>query len=199
MREWPVRFLGGDCVLDFLNTAGGTTKARDVERLNSYGDVLAWALAASIINDGECEELRRAAAASPDVANQCLDDLRNQRERIYNFVAASIAGRSIPEIDRVNVEGGMHAALQHARLAPAETQLLQWQLELNSAGLSLIKYRLDLAASTLLTGPSGRNIRQCEMCSWLFLDVSESKRRRWCSMAICGNRAKAQRHYYRRR
>ncbi|WFU13023.1 YbfB/YjiJ family MFS transporter (plasmid) [Rhizobium sp. CB3090] len=38
---------------------------------------------------------------------------------------------------------------------------------------------------------------QCETCSWLFIDTSKTKRRRWCPMALCGNRSKAQRHYYR--
>ena len=40
-------------------------------------------------------------------------------------------------------------------------------------------------------------IRQCEddACGWLFVDRSRGGRRRWCSMADCGNRAKARRHY----
>jgi predicted RNA-binding Zn ribbon-like protein len=37
-----------------------------------------------------------------------------------------------------------------------------------------------------------------EGCSWLFLDTSRNRSRRWCSMEDCGNRAKARRHYERR-
>lgn len=39
-------------------------------------------------------------------------------------------------------------------------------------------------------------IRQCThpQCVLWYLDTSRSGTRRWCSMAICGNRAKAQRH-----
>ncbi|WP_245997945.1 CGNR zinc finger domain-containing protein [Nocardia pseudobrasiliensis] len=33
----------------------------------------------------------------------------------------------------------------------------------------------------------------------MYLDPSPSGRRRWCSMATCGNRAKARRHYDRAR
>jgi len=36
-------------------------------------------------------------------------------------------------------------------------------------------------------------------CAWLFLDTSKNGRRRWCSMATCGNSAKARRHYQKRR
>nr|WP_250475193.1 CGNR zinc finger domain-containing protein [Caballeronia sp. GAFFF1] len=43
--------------------------------------------------------------------------------------------------------------------------------------------------------PTLWNVRECGACSWLFLDLSRSKSRRWCSMATCGNRVKARRHY----
>jgi len=38
-----------------------------------------------------------------------------------------------------------------------------------------------------------------EDCGWLFYDASRNLTRRWCSMADCGNLAKARRHYARRR
>lgn len=34
-------------------------------------------------------------------------------------------------------------------------------------------------------------------CGWLFVDETGNGRRRWCSMASCGNRTKARRHYLR--
>ncbi|MGW7137851.1 CGNR zinc finger domain-containing protein [Streptomyces xanthophaeus] len=44
-------------------------------------------------------------------------------------------------------------------------------------------------------------IRKCasESCVLRFYDVSRNGTRRWCSMAACGNRAKASRHYARTR
>ncbi|WP_441251112.1 CGNR zinc finger domain-containing protein [Kitasatospora sp. McL0602] len=40
-------------------------------------------------------------------------------------------------------------------------------------------------------------IKQCSgpTCVLRFFDTSQNGRRRWCSMAACGNRAKAARHY----
>ena len=35
-------------------------------------------------------------------------------------------------------------------------------------------------------------------CAWLFLDESKNRRRTWCSMETCGNRAKVKRHYRRK-
>src|SRR5436190_1196254 len=42
----------------------------------------------------------------------------------------------------------------------------------------------------LLTSDSRGLVRQCEDagCGWLFLDRSNARKRRWCSMADCGNR-----------
>ncbi|MGW5738894.1 MULTISPECIES: CGNR zinc finger domain-containing protein [Streptomyces] len=53
---------------------------------------------------------------------------------------------------------------------------------------------------TLLTTAPDR-IRPCahEACVLHFFDTSRNGTRRWCSMAACGNRAKASRHYARAR
>ncbi len=50
----------------------------------------------------------------------------------------------------------------------------------------------------LLDGHPDR-IRRCAGCVLWFLDTSRNGTRRWCSMDECGNRAKAQAHYRRRR
>jgi predicted RNA-binding Zn ribbon-like protein len=49
----------------------------------------------------------------------------------------------------------------------------------------------------LRTAPD--RIRACahEACTLHFFDTSRNGTRRWCSMAVCGNRAKASRHYAR--
>jgi predicted RNA-binding Zn ribbon-like protein len=47
-------------------------------------------------------------------------------------------------------------------------------------------------AIDLVTGPAAGRLRQCgaDDCFLVFVDTSRSGRRRWCSMARCGNRAK---------
>jgi predicted RNA-binding Zn ribbon-like protein len=55
------------------------------------------------------------------------------------------------------------------------------------------------AAATLLAEPGRASaVHACpgRGCGWLFLDPRG--RRRWCSMAVCGNRAKARKHAARR-
>jgi predicted RNA-binding Zn ribbon-like protein len=36
-------------------------------------------------------------------------------------------------------------------------------------------------------------------CGWAFFDYSRNRTGRWCSMSVCGGRAKARAHYLRRR
>lgn len=52
-----------------------------------------------------------------------------------------------------------------------------------------------------LLGSAPDRIRKCasETCVLRFHDTSRNGTRRWCSMAACGNRAKASRHYARTR
>jgi len=44
----------------------------------------------------------------------------------------------------------------------------------------------------VVTGQSAR-LKRCpaETCGWVFWDVSRNNSRRWCTMRVCGNRAKA--------
>ena len=52
------------------------------------------------------------------------------------------------------------------------------------------------AAAQLFALADRSLVRQCEgpACTLWFYDQTKSHRRRWCSMAVCGNRAKARAH-----
>ena len=56
------------------------------------------------------------------------------------------------------------------------------------------------AAADLICHQDFRLIRSCEgsACTLVFLDRTKAHARRWCSMAVCGNRAKAAAHRARR-
>ena len=57
------------------------------------------------------------------------------------------------------------------------------------------------AARMLGIEEQARRVRICasETCSARFYDRSPAAQRRWCSMALCGNEAKARRHRARAR
>jgi len=75
----------------------------------------------------------------------------------------------------------------------------EWSLSCGDEGAAPILAPVIRAAADLLTSPDAGRVRECgsDTCSWLFLDRSKNGTRRWCDMAVCGNRAKARRHYAR--
>ncbi len=95
--------------------------------------------------------------------------------------------------------------LTQADLAPLNTLLARnpMQTQVSTEGrlsLSVTPVKTPDAAlapiahaiAHFLTHADPKRVRQCEgaSCTLWFRDTSKSNRRRWCSMAVCGNRAK---------
>ncbi|OBZ96174.1 hypothetical protein ADU59_07375 [Pararhizobium polonicum] len=55
------------------------------------------------------------------------------------------------------------------------------------------------SALMLATASEPQRLKICPNCQWLFLDRSRNRSRTWCDMTVCGNRAKASRHYQRQK
>ncbi len=193
----PGAFVGGHVALDFTNTVGGSTRARDVERLGSYDDLVGWSVAAGVLDDAEGAALTARAAADPAEAARALDEVLGQREALHRWLAAAVTGEEADDADRARVADDVAAAHRVAHLAADPTRGPAWLVTVDDAGLALPARRLALATAALLAGEERQRIGLCGRCSWLFLDPSPSRRRRWCSMATCGNRAKAARHHAR--
>lgn len=194
-RDLP--FLGGDVTLDFVNTAGGRTKARDHDRLRSFTDAVSWARAAGLVQSGERDRLQARADAQPEAAERALRDLRRQRESLHALLAAGVRRSPCSPGVRARVEASVRTAYRQAHLSERFPHGDPWHVGIEEVGLDLLSRRLALAAARLLSSDSRSHISECGRCSWLFIDTSPSHRRRWCSMAICGNRAKAERHHRR--
>jgi predicted RNA-binding Zn ribbon-like protein len=194
-RDLP--FLGGDVCLDFVNTTGGRTKAREYDRLESFTDAVSWARAADLVHADEHDLLQDRAKTQPLKAERALHALREQRESLHEFLLAGTRGAVGSPAARAHVETWLRTAYQQARLSEHFPQGDAWHVDINDVGPDLVSRRLALAAGRLLGSDSRSHISECARCSWLFLDTSPTHRRRWCSMAVCGNRAKAERHHRR--
>ena len=75
------------------------------------------------------------------------------------------------------------------------------QLEAAAGGVDGALGRLlGIAAGAMLDGTWSR-LKACraEDCRWAFYDQARNRSRTWCSMAVCGNRAKARAYRSRRR
>jgi predicted RNA-binding Zn ribbon-like protein len=118
---------------------------------------------------------------------------------LFALFAAAARGEATPAGPLAAFNARLGRALARSRLVPAR-QGLQWGLSQEHSLDAMLPAILRAAADLLLGAPAGA-LRECasERCRWLFVDASPSRRRRWCDMAVCGNRAKVGRHYARRR
>lgn len=183
--------IGGHPILDFINTCGGSGKVRDNEQMTDWGLALKWARHHGFLTAAEQRALSEACS-SPDAL---LDALIDFRETAYAVFSAIATGARVPRVARLSLQTHVAQALAQSELVIPHAALAYWKVLARQSGGALIKGRLALAANALLAQSHVLDVRQCSACSWLFLDLSRGKSRRWCSMATCGNRAKAQRHY----
>lgn len=183
--------IGGHPMLDFINTCGGSGKARDNEQITDWDLALKWARHHGFLTSAEQRALRDARP-SPDAL---LDALIDFRETAYVVFSAIATGARVPRVARLSLQTHVAQALAQSELVIPDAGLAYWKVLSRHSGTALIKDRLALAANALLAHSHVLDVRECSACSWLFLDLSRGKSRRWCSMATCGNRAKAQRHY----
>lgn len=92
-----------------------------------------------------------------------------------------------------------------ARILEGDDDLLLADLLDAAAGNLREVERNDIAHATarsaigLISMPEPERMKICRNCGWLFIDRSKNRSRAWCDMAVCGNRAKANRHYRRRK
>ncbi|MEA2278426.1 MAG: hypothetical protein QOC78_3386 [Solirubrobacteraceae bacterium] len=191
-------WLGGRPALDLVNTLRERWR-RQVETLVSPDDLALWLVRADLL------------AEPRTVADALLHEARELREAIDVGVRAVVAHEPVPPdavalIDRWLIHAGTRPRLA---IGPAGRPMLgRAPLVVGDGSASdpdaprraLGVIALD-AARMLGTTDEAARVRICasETCSARFYDRSPAARRRWCSMAACGNEAKARRHRARRR
>jgi predicted RNA-binding Zn ribbon-like protein len=194
-----VELLGGALALDFANTAserGETLR----ERLRSYHDLVTWSERVGEIGAAEAKRLREVASGNPRRAELVRQRAVELRETMHRIFSALARGGQAAASDLAELSGAVAEAATHRRLV-AEGSGLTWQWEEGREPLERLLWPPVQSAVDLLTGGELDRVKMCDNdpCSWLFLDSSRNRSRRWCDMKDCGNRAKARRHYARRK
>ena len=181
-------WLGGRPALDFVNTRRERWR-RDVDCLLSVEEVVEWLVRARLLP----QPMRAPASV--------LAEARELREAIDSGVRAAVA-RTIVDpaavdlIDDWLTLAGTRPALV---TAPDGRPRLSERSAVDSPRRALGMVAYDAARMLGLPGERAR-VRICgsPTCSARFYDRSPAARRRWCSMAVCGNQAKARRYRERR-
>jgi predicted RNA-binding Zn ribbon-like protein len=165
-----------DLCLEFANTRYWRGQPNPTETLNTPADLAAW-MAGNVSKE---------ARALPHREFERALELREAIYRVFDAAAA---------LNRELASAPARAALRRERAGFA------WDVDLRITTAPAALAPVLWSAGDLLTGDRLGRVKRCANpeCGWLFLDDSRAGRRRWCSMASCGNRAKAKRHYHRSR
>ena len=179
--------------LDFCNTLAGWNEAGSYDYLATYGHLAIWARETGLVDARSTAGALERADDDPEGAAHQLERARSLRRALYAACTDSTCDAAWDV-----VSGEARAAASQAVLnregAPGRRWSIASDVGLERPVLELAREAADLLASTDL-----RHVRACPgtHCGWLFVD--SSGRRRWCTMEVCGNRAKARRHADRQR
>jgi predicted RNA-binding Zn ribbon-like protein len=199
----PAIFIADSLGLDFLNTVA-TPVDQQVDWIDCGDGLLAWLDQARLVPAEALEALR--AHAMPGELDGVAARARKLREWFRAFVMTR-RGRELgaedlreleplnrllerdEQFDQVVADSGCKASVLELRT------MRRWR----SPESLLLPIGKELAK--VICEEDFRYMKSCEgsSCTLLFADHTRGRARRWCSMAICGNRAKQIAHRNRRK
>jgi predicted RNA-binding Zn ribbon-like protein len=201
MQHTPATFVAGDPALDFLNSVA-TPVDVPVEWLDDGEGLISWLRQAQLVSATVLKELR--SQWRPDELNEVAAQARSLREWFRGFVQKQ-RGRPLTRDDFRKLER-LNRLLERdqsfTQIAPATGQNRNaFELRTLRAWQSPEALLLPIAEALarFVCSVDFTYVKACEgpACTLLFADQTRSRARRWCSMAICGNRAKQAAHRHR--
>jgi predicted RNA-binding Zn ribbon-like protein len=198
MQLPPAIFIADSPGLDFLNSIA-TPVDTQIDWIASGDGLLRWLAQAKLVPVDVLDELK--ARAMPGELDKVADQARALREWFRGFVrqhmGQPLTPKAMRELEPLNRllerdeafnqimahrhDDGDHLGLQRMRRWRSPDSLLL------PVGEALAKFVCDEDFS---------DVKACEgqSCTLMFADHTRGRARRWCSMAICGNRAKQAAH-----
>lgn len=183
-------FIGNDPTLDLVNTEVILAGVR-TDLLQSFGDLTQWFEQSNLASASEMRRLAKVWAATSE-ARDTLQEARALRSVLRQAAERVAKTGRLPG----DLAGVLGKVLQHPRLA---TEVMQSQGKLRTKPRWILEKPQDLIvplayyAANFFATADYPAIRKCEdpKCILWFYDTSKNHSRRWCSMELCGNRAKA--------
>jgi predicted RNA-binding Zn ribbon-like protein len=194
-----LKLLGGSPCLDFANTADWDGLQPLDDCLTNYRDLLQWSQRSLNLSESSAHQLEALATGEPQAAIAVFDRAIWLRSGIYRLLVAIADGQSHSPEDLQLLNQELALALPHLQIQSTPTGfVLDW---MTTVALDSVLWAIAWSTAQLLSQPQQRDrLRVCpgERCGWLFLDTTRNRSRRWCDMQVCGNRAKAHRHYHKK-
>ncbi|WP_221567943.1 CGNR zinc finger domain-containing protein [Alkalihalobacillus sp. TS-13] len=190
--------IGERLCLDFANTVSWHDSKQSQEWLTSYEKLVNWCLHADILKKQQSLLLLKKAEERPSEAKKVLQQAIELRESIFQ-IFSSISNEKRPTSKDLSI---LNSALVNAykmmRIVPEENKFSLDFLNREETLDGMLPPIVQSTVNILISEKELSRVKKCEgdPCGWLFLDTSRNRSRRWCSMADCGNRAKARRFYH---
>lgn len=206
-RHPPAIFIGDAPGLDFLNSIA-TPADSPVDWIDDGEGLLSWLEQAQLAPADALESIR--ARALPGELDAVADQARKLREWFRGFVrqhkGRPLAAGDLAQLDPLNrlleredsfsrIVAGPFAG-QGAGNGPLRLQAVgRWRTP------EALLLPIGQALAQLVCTEDFSDVKACEgpACTLLFADHTRGRARRWCSMAICGNRAKQAAHRHRQK
>lgn len=199
-------FAGDHLAMDFLNSTATPSGVR-VEWLGDGAALVGWLEQAGAIEPAVAAKFRTRGAASRGL-DGVAEQARSLREWLRAFVGrhagselGADAAAELSPLNRLLAQDDSYARIEAGGEDTLDGgDLPRPPLRLRRARRWTAPEQLLLpiaeAIADLVCNADFRLIRACEgsACTLTFLDRTKAHARRWCSMAVCGNRAKAAAH-----
>jgi predicted RNA-binding Zn ribbon-like protein len=205
----PPFFIADNLGLDFLNTIAVPVDTK-VEWLASGEDLLAWLEQAELVPENVRRALRkRAVPGELDAIAAQARALRDWfKPFIYKHMGRPIEPNAVRQLERLNqllarddefgriVVRDRHCGQEHGGVSG-----LAWRRQRRWHSPEALLLPLARSLADLVCTEDFTYLKACEgpECTLLFVDRTRGRGRRWCNMAVCGNRAKQAAHRQRTR
>jgi predicted RNA-binding Zn ribbon-like protein len=194
-RQIPALFVADAPGLDFLNSVA-TPVDEPIDWIVDGEGLLAWLKQAGMAAEEELAELReRLASAELDaIAAQA----RELREWFRCFVRAKkgrpLAADDLGELKPLNWL--LERDERYGAVVPGENGGFEFREHRRWKSPASLLMPIAEALAKLVCEEDFTYVKACEgpRCTLLFADHTRGHARRWCSMAVCGNRAKVAAH-----
>jgi predicted RNA-binding Zn ribbon-like protein len=205
--ERPAPLLIADArALDFLNSIATPVDA-PVEWIESGQDLLSWLAAVGLIPPSVRAGFQKSAV--PGEFDAVAAQARALREWFRSFVerhkGKPLRQSALTELEPLNrvlardEAFGQIVAIDRDSRTPGSD--LTWRFERRWRSPDALLLPIASAMADLICGEDFTHVKACEgtPCTLLFIDRTRGHARRWCSMSVCGNRAKQAAHRERTR
>lgn len=194
----PAIFIADSPGLDFLNSIATPTDVA-IDWISDGTGLLSWLRQANLAPAEVLKALQTEAL--PGELDAVAGQARALREWFREFVlrhkGQTLGVRNLQELEPLNKLLQRDEAFYQiiaSKRAPAEALQVHMMRRWRSPESLLLPIGETLAK--IVCEEDFSDIKACEgaQCTLMFADHTRARARRWCSMGICGNRAKAAAH-----